>query len=120
MTKLGIVGYRGYTDYDQFCKYIKHWKTKNNIKKIKLIISGGCMGTDTLAERYAKEHKIKMRVFKPDWNKYGNAAGPIRNKLIVKDSEYVIAFLHELSKGTLSSIKYAKELDKHLTIIKIS
>jgi hypothetical protein len=55
----------------------------------------------------------------PDWAKHGRAAGPIRNKLIISDADYVIAFWDGKSTGTLSSINIAKGLNKPLTIIPI-
>lgn len=104
--KLGIVGYRNYTNYEQFCIHI------NKIPGIAMIISGGCQGADKLAERYALENNIPMIIHKPEWDKYGKSAGPIRNALIVSGSDMIIAFLHKDSKGTKDTIKKAKIANK--------
>ena len=85
---------------------------------IKLIVSGGAYGADKLGERYAKVNDIKTRIFLPEWSKYGKKAGIIRNKLIVSNSDIVVAFWDGSSRGTLSSINMAKNSNKQLLIIK--
>lgn len=44
------------------------------------IISGAAHGADELGERYAAERGYRLVRFKADWNTYGKAAGPMRNK----------------------------------------
>lgn len=106
-----IVGTRTFTDYNIF---------KQNLPDdIDIIISGGATGTDQLAERYAKEKAIPIIIHKPQWNTYGKAAGPIRNKLIVDDADAVIAFWDYQSKGTKSSIDIANQLNKPIIIVDI-
>lgn len=56
------------------------------------IISGGATGADSLAIRYTKVKNIEFTIFLANWDQYGKAAGPIRNKEIVKDSDAIIAF----------------------------
>ncbi|AYV78901.1 MAG: protein of unknown function DUF2493 [Edafosvirus sp.] len=104
---VGIVGYRDYHNYNEFCKIIKEWILKNG--NIDMIISGGCKGTDTLAEKYAKENNIPIKLFLPDWDKYGDSAGPIRNKEIVNSSTHLIALPSKKSKGTYTTIQMAKK-----------
>ena len=43
------------------------------------VISGGAKGADTYGESWARRRDIPVKQFLPDWKKYGNAAGPIRN-----------------------------------------
>ncbi len=42
--------------------------------------------------------------------KYGRVSVRIRNKLIIEDSDHVMTFWYDLSKGTYSSIQLAKKL----------
>lgn len=96
-------------------------KTLNKINKIKtitLIVSGGAVGADTLAEEWARQHNVHTLIFKPDWNKYGRRAGFLRNHDIIKESDAVVAFWDEISRGTKSSIDIANSLDKPLHIVK--
>ncbi len=45
-----------------------------------MLVSGGARGADALAEKYAKDRNIRIRVFPAEWKKYGKGAGPIRNR----------------------------------------
>lgn len=110
---LGIVGSRGYDDYESFSDCL-------DLFPIESIISGGCRsGADAMAEKYAKENRIPIKIIPPDWNKYGRAAGPIRNKEIVKNSTYILAFWDGKSSGTKSTIIIAKKKGVACTIIDI-
>ena len=84
------------------------------------IVSGGAVGVDTCAERYACENGIAIRVFLPDYKKYGRAAPIIRNKQIVDYADTVIAFWDGESRGTLSVIKYCEETGTPLRIVTIN
>ena len=53
---IGIVGYRHFNDYELFKKIVDQYVYLGCT-----IISGGCTGTDTLAERYADEHKLEKK-----------------------------------------------------------
>lgn len=61
--KLAIIGSRNFEDYE----LMKSALMKCSIKEI---VSGGADGADTLAERFADEHKIKKVTFKPDYPRY--------------------------------------------------
>jgi len=113
MTIYAIVGTRTFNDYVKLCNTIGH------ITDITHIISGGATGTDTLAERYSNEHNIPITIIKPDWNRYGKSAGPIRNRKIVEQSDVIIAFWDYKSRGTKSTIDICKELNKTYYIIQI-
>jgi hypothetical protein len=100
--KLGVVGGRDFNDYELLKL------TLDQFKHIKLIVSGGAQGADKLAERYARERGIETLIIKPEWNKYGKSAGPIRNQQIVLNCHKLIAFWDGQSKGTFSSIEIAR------------
>ena len=84
--KLAIVGYRNFTNYDNLKTVVDLWVQKYGIPNC--IISGGCKGADTLAERYANENNIKMTIFYPDRQQFpkGNIAFWERDKLIAEKS----------------------------------
>ncbi len=112
--KVAIVGYRNFNDY----KILKE-RIDELMINITTIISGGCVGTDKLAERYAKEKNIPTVIHYPDWSKFGLKAGILRNTKIVEDAEYVIAFLSKESKGTYDTINKAKTKGIPMTIYNI-
>jgi GH18 family chitinase len=107
--KIAIVGSRSFTDYEKLRKFILD---HINIEDISLVVSGGAIGADTLAEKFAKEYSIEKKIFIPQWDTYGKKAGFMRNIDIVKSSDIVFAFWDGQSKGTKSTITLASEYDK--------
>ena len=116
-----IVGSRGYTDYASFkakCDALLAGKTDIEI------VSGGCSGTDVLAERYAHSNGYPLQIFPADWSRYGKRAGYVRNRemhayISTFPERGVIAFWDGHSKGTAQSFALAKELDNPIRIIRI-
>ena len=81
------------------------------------IVSGGAIGVDTCAAEYASTHGIKLKVFYPQYNRYGRAAPIMRNQDIVDYADRVIAFWDGTSKGTISTVRYAEHSGKACEII---
>jgi len=103
---LGVVGCRDFFDYE----YVKNRLDRFNFLQL---VSGGQTGVDTLAARYSKEELKKDPIeFIPEWTKYGKAAGPIRNALIVKECNILVAFWDNKSPGTKNCIKQANDAKK--------
>ena len=87
-------------DYDLVCETLsKHYITK--------IVSGGARGADTLGIHYAIDNNIIYEEFLPNYSKYGKKAPFVRNKLIVNNSEIIVAFWDGNSRGTRHSLDYA-------------
>lgn len=116
--KIAIVGYRKFNDYSKFLEEISSALIKWDWE-ITEIVSGGADGADTLAELFAAELDVPITIHKAQWYRYGRAAGPVRNGLIVKDSDAMIAFLHPNSRGTKDSIRQMDEAGKPIHIIKL-
>lgn len=116
--RLGVSGYRNFNDYECFKT---HMESLIAIKgEPSEIISGGCKGTDKMAERFAKEKGYPMIVLKPDFAKYkGNSAFAARDKQIVEQCTHLIAFLHPLSKGTKLTIQFALDCKREMTVINV-
>lgn len=47
------------------------------------VLHGAAPGTDTIAGEVCAELGIVVKPFPADWDRHGNAAGPIRNKQMV-------------------------------------
>ena len=110
--RIAIIGSRNFSNEVLFTETI------NSLPfEITEIISGGAKGADTLAANWANQHSIKLTVYKPDWAKYGKAAGVVRNKLIIEDCEYCLVFWDSKSYGTKFSIDYCNKLNKTIRII---
>jgi predicted Rossmann fold nucleotide-binding protein DprA/Smf involved in DNA uptake len=105
--RLAVVGSRHCTDQDLVEIYILmlHEQLGERLS----LVSGAAKGVDTLARISADKYGIPIKEFPADWNKYGRAAGPIRNKQLVQSSDAVLAFVAPTSKGTRNTISLAQE-----------
>ncbi|MGN1412241.1 MAG: hypothetical protein ACI4WH_07035 [Oscillospiraceae bacterium] len=107
---LAIIGSRSINNID-ISKYIP-----NNVE---MIVSGGAYGVDTLAQLWAEKNHIPIKIYYPQYNKYGRNAPLVRNRLIVENSHEILAFWDGVSHGTMYTINYAKKLNKIVYIILI-
>lgn len=104
--KLGVVGSRSFRDYKKLCDVLDGL----NAGCSDVIISGGCsIGADALAERYAKERDVELKIFYAEWEKYGKRAGILRNRAIVLYCDFVVLFWDGISRGTASTLSFCME-----------
>ena len=120
MTYYLVAGSRSFDDYDLLSKELD--QLRNNDPDI-CIVSGGAKGADSLAERYANEHGLNLKVFSANWAKYGRSAGYIRNAKMHKfissfENRICIAFWDGASKGTAHNFELAKKYNTPLKIIR--
>lgn len=106
--KLLIAGSRSIGDID-LSKYIS--------KDVDLIISGGASGIDTLAEKYADDHKMSKLIVRPQYKLYGRAAPLKRNEQMVDFADEVLIIWDGKSKGTKYTLEYAKKKNKKTDLI---
>jgi hypothetical protein len=81
-----------------------------------VVIEGEAKGADTLGKQAARDLNIPeedILKFPADWEKYGKAAGPIRNQQMLDEGkpDIVLAFHPDIgsSKGTLDMVKRANK-----------
>ena len=110
--KVAIVGSRGFKPLSKVRDYI------TELPQDTIIVSGGAEGVDRQAVGWARALGMETEVFLPEWNKYGNRAGVIRNSIIVGDCDRLVAFWDGESRGTLDSINKARKAGKPVEIIK--
>lgn len=81
-----------------------------------IIITGGAAGADSLAESIAHELNMQCIVYRPRFMEektpYRVQDYHDRNRKIVDECDYVIAFWDKISKGTKSTIDYAINIKK--------
>jgi len=104
-----VAGSRSFNDYavlrmacDKLLARKKHTHTI-------VIISGMAKGADTIGEQYAHERGYTVERFPADWQQYGKAAGPIRNRQMVDNADALIVFWDGQSAGTRNMIMMAKK-----------
>lgn len=132
--RLGIVGHRDFHDVDFIMdQLLSTWGF--DILDYDTIVSGGAPGVDTCAEAIAVRLGYAPIIHRADWDyldapdarirtradgtKYNAAAGPNRNKLIVRDSDYIFAFKAAGSKGTQSTINIANRQGVFVHVVNI-
>lgn len=109
--RIAIIGSRNYPRLDLVRQFVGHLNPLQHI-----VISGGAIGVDKVAEESAIKIGIPTKIYKAQWTTYGKIAGAIRNRQIVNGADEIYAFWDGISKGTLISINIAKELKKELYI----
>ena len=82
--------------YALLCRYIPANVTE--------IVSGGAIGIDSLAEIYARQNGLPIKIFKPDYARYGKRAPLVRNDEIVGYAQYVLAIWDGSSHGTAYTV----------------
>lgn len=98
-----VCGSRHFNDY----KLLKETLDVYNISEI---ISGAARGADTLARLYGQDMGIPVLEFPALWDKYGRAAGPIRNREMLKQRpDLVVGFIHPDSRGTKDMLSISRE-----------
>ena len=109
--KLLIAGSRSITEFD-LAPYIP--------TDTDMIISGGAVGIDDLAEKYADKHRISKMILRPRYDLYGKAAPLRRNEEMIQLCDRVLVIYDGKSRGTKYTIDYAKKLGKPIDIITVS
>lgn len=108
--KVAIIGSRGLTVED-FSPYLPEEVTE--------IVSGGAIGIDRCARRYAETHGLKLKEFLPDYNSYGRRAPLLRNLEIIDYSDLVLAFWDGTSRGTAFVIENCKKKNKPVRVFTV-
>ena len=88
------------------------------IPKDIVLVSGGARGVDTWVEVAAKHHNRQIDIYPANWSQHGKNAGFVRNNQIIRNSDLVLAFWSDKSKGTKHSIQLAKYLGKTCIVVK--
>ena len=72
------------------------------------IVSGGARGVDACARAWARENRLKLTEFLPEYEKYGRNAPLKRNLQIIGYADLVVALWDGTSRGTKHVIDSCK------------
>ena len=110
--RVAVIGSRTFEDYELL-------KATLDLVYISEIISGGSSGADKLAERFAKEKSIPVKIIpncNPDRGSREHTTSE-RIKSIISQAQLVVAFWNGKSQGTHDLLKYAKSKDKQVKVV---
>lgn len=110
--KVIVAGSRTFQNYPLLCKELD--KIREQIGEV---VSGEAKGADTLGRTYAYDNAIKIKSFPPDWQKYGQRAGMMRNTKMAEYADMLVAFWDGKSVGTQDMIAKMEKLGKEVKVV---
>lgn len=131
--RVAIIGSRRYENKKKIKDFV--FKLKQQYGNDTIIVSGGCkQGADKYAKKYTLELGLQYEEYPPfhevhnlycvlpesRYNKdFSMRNFFVRNKIIASVSDFIVAFIPNgvEAKGTISTLEYAKKLDKKRVII---
>ncbi|HMF27525.1 MAG TPA: SLOG family protein, partial [Candidatus Cybelea sp.] len=117
-----VTGSRTWRDADAIRRQLEVKKAiADSLHKTLVIMHGGCAGADTVADEEARELGIHTLICEPLWEFFKQAAGPIRNSVMVALRPDVALVFHEnlaRSKGTKDCVERLK--DAHIPYMEVS
>lgn len=109
-----VTGGRDYSDRETLFAYLDRLHAETPIT---LLVHGSAKGADALAWEWAVENGLPWIAHGPDWKKHGRAAGPIRNREMLKENpSLVVAFPG--GRGTADMCQAAR--DAGVKVIEVS
>ncbi len=104
-----IAGGRDFSDYNMLRKTMDALLCNVSKDNDIVVVCGMARGADTLGEQYAKLRGYKVDYYPADWNRFGKAAGFIRNEQMAQNADALVAFWDGKSRGTKSMIDLGKQ-----------
>jgi hypothetical protein len=105
-----VCGGRNYANIDKLFEILSEYYRP-------IIIQGGARGADFLAKHYACQNNLNLITFNANWDKYGKAAGHIRNKQMLEEGKPNLVIAFPGGRGTLNMIQQTKKAGIQLRII---
>jgi hypothetical protein len=106
-----IAGSRNITDYSLVREAISRidWD-------ITEVVSGMAKGVDSMGSFWAMQNNIPVAEYPADWDRHGKKAGVIRNVVMAKHADALIAIWDGKSRGTGHMISEAKALGLRVAV----
>jgi YspA, cpYpsA-related SLOG family/Possible lysine decarboxylase len=101
--KVIIAGGRGYIFAAHDAKRLDALRDRLPITEV---VCGCASGADTEGRKWAERAGLPVKEFRPDWDRHGRAAGPIRNGEMARYADALVAFPGGF--GTSDMVRQAK------------
>jgi predicted Rossmann fold nucleotide-binding protein DprA/Smf involved in DNA uptake len=122
--KLGIVGSRDFGALDSETRHNAREKVREFVQSLPrdwTIVSGGAIGPDTWAVEAARALGMPVIEHLPQDDVYSFRQARLeRNKLVVRDSDAVVAFWDGSSAGTMDAVRKATAARKRVYVVRES
>lgn len=113
--KVLVTGSRDLTDKDKVFATLDRLHSQ---RPIELIVHGGQLGADTLANEWADARKVPVKVYPADWKSHGRGAGPKRNaEMLEKEMPHGVVAFPEGGPGTRNMISQAQKVGVPVKVI---
>jgi hypothetical protein len=106
--KVLVTGGRGFKDAELLRATLARLDSQVQFTEL---IHGGAQGADALAQEWALEQEIPIKMFLADWEKYGKAAGPIRNQQMLVEGKPDLVVAFQGGRGTASMVSRAQQAE---------
>jgi hypothetical protein len=80
------------------------------------VLTSDSRGVDALAEAWARGRGIPVKVYRPDWSRYGGRAERIRNEEMLARAEACLAIWDGYSRGTAALIELCEKKGMRLAV----
>lgn len=111
--RIAVVGSRGFDDYKLLSRVLDNFFEGTHFT----LVCGMARGADLLGFKYAKRRGWDIEEYPAKWDEHGKSAGYIRNELMSRVSDIVVAFWDGESKGTKHMITMSLENNCNLVVI---
>ena len=110
-----VCGGRDYSDVNRVYRVLDEFHEQYDAMGIPMVlIAGGATGADTIAENWAKDRGVYCEVYRADWARYKNAAGPLRNARMLEEGNPDLVLAFAGGKGTADMVSRAKKAGVHV------
>jgi hypothetical protein len=103
--RLLVCGGRSYADEARLVSALEEIHATHPIS---CVIHGASTGADAIADRWAVEHRIGVARFQAHWEIEGRAAGPLRNKRMLREGRPDLVVAFPGGRGTADMVRQAK------------
>jgi predicted Rossmann fold nucleotide-binding protein DprA/Smf involved in DNA uptake len=110
--RVAIVGSREHTNEKQVRAYVR------TLEPGTVVVSGGAKGVDSWAVGEAEKLGLETVVFHPDRKAHKHRAALMRNHLIVRHADRVVAFWDGKSTGTMYTVRIARAAGKPVEVFR--
>lgn len=108
MTGLYVIvcGGRDYSDQDAVNRALNGLHLTYGIS---MVITGGARGADKIAKKWAEAYNVLNKEVRAEWDKYRDAAGPIRNRRMLEENSPDLVVAFPGGPGTANMVKQARQ-----------